>query len=83
MESIFTGLAILFGASAIGIIILYLLYRTDKKERYPIHSDITYDHVEEDIQKAIKRKKRKTANAKRKSTNTKRTTNGDKGNSLA
>jgi len=53
MESIFTGLAILFGASAIGIIILYLLYRTDKKERYPIHSDITYDHVEEDIQKAI------------------------------
>ena len=65
MENIFTGLAILFGASAIGIIILYLLYRTDKKEKDPIHSDITYDHVEEDIQKAIKRKKRKTANAKR------------------
>ena len=78
MENIFTGLAILFGASSIGIIILYVLYRTDKKERYPIHSDITYDHVEEDIQKAVKRKKRKTANAKRKSTNTKRTNNSDK-----
>ena len=78
MENIFTGLAILFGASSIGIVILYVLYRTDKKERYPVHSDITYDHVEEDIQKAIKRKKRKTANAKRKSTNTKRTNNSDK-----
>lgn len=67
MESIFTGLVILLGISSISMAVLYLMYRTEKKERYPVHSDITYDHIEEDIIKAVQRKKRKAANAKRKS----------------
>jgi len=67
MESIFTGLVILLGVSSISMAILYLMYRTEKKERYPVHSDITYDHIEEDIIKVAQRKKRKAANAKRKS----------------
>jgi len=67
MESIFTGLVILLGVSSISMAVLYLMYRTEKKERYPVHSDITYDHIEEDIVKIAQRKKRKAANAKRKS----------------
>jgi hypothetical protein len=67
MESIFTGLVILLGVSSISMAVLYLMYRTEKKERYPVHSDITYDHIEEDIIKVAQRKKRKAANAKRKS----------------
>jgi hypothetical protein len=67
MESIFTGLVILLGVSSISMAILYLMYRTEKKERYPVHSDITYDHIEEDIIKVAQRKKRKAANTKRKS----------------
>ena len=67
MENIFTGLVILLGVSSISMAVLYLMYRTEKKERYPVHSDITYDHIEEDIIKVAQRKKRKAANAKRKS----------------
>lgn len=67
MESIFTGLVILLGVSSLSMAVLYLMYRTEKKERYPVHSDITYDHIEEDIIKVAQRKKRKAANAKRKS----------------
>lgn len=67
MESIFTGLVILLGVSSISMAVLYLMYRTEKKERYPVHNDITYDHIEEDIIKVAQRKKRKAANAKRKS----------------
>lgn len=70
MESIFTGLVILLGVSSISMAVLYLMYRTEKKERYPVHSDITYDHIEEDIIKVAQRKKRKAANAKRKSVKT-------------
>lgn len=81
MESIFIGLCILFGVSAISMLILFLLFR--RKVNNMPEGNIVYDHVEEDIQKAIKRKKRKAVNAKRKSTNTKRTNNSDKGNSMA
>ena len=66
MHTIFIGLAILLGVSSVAMAILYLLYKVDKHERYPVYSDITYDHVEEDIETAIKRKKRKSTNAKRK-----------------
>lgn len=66
MEKIFIGLAILLGVSSVAMAILYLLYKVDKNEMYPTYNDITYDHIEEDIETAIKRKKRKITNAKRK-----------------
>lgn len=65
MHTIFIGLAILLGVSSVAMAILYLLYKVDKQERYPV-ADITYDHIEEDIVKLAQRKKRKAANAKRK-----------------
>lgn len=76
MENIFIGLCILFGVSAISMAVLFLFFR-GKINDMP-EGSIVYDHVEEDIQKAIKRKKRKATNAKRRSTNTKRTNNSDK-----
>lgn len=63
MENIFIGLCILFGVSAISMLILFLLSR--RKINNMPEGNIVYDHVEEDIQKAIKRKRRKAANAKR------------------
>lgn len=63
MENIFIGLCILFGVSAISMLILFLLSK--KKINDMPEGSIVYDHVEEDIQKAIKRKRRKAANAKR------------------
>lgn len=63
MENIFIGLCILFGVSAISMLILFILSR--RKINDMPEGSIVYDHVEEDIQKAIKRKRRKAANAKR------------------
>jgi uncharacterized ion transporter superfamily protein YfcC len=84
MESIFIGLCILFGVSAVSMAILFLLFR-QKVNNMP-EGSIVYDHIEEDIVKIAQRKKRKAANAKRKSTTTKRTKeskSNDKGNSMA
>lgn len=84
METIFTSLVILLGIVSVAIATIYFMYRTDKVDiKYPVHSDITYDHIEEDIVKIAQRKKRKAANAKRKSTTIKRTKSNDKGNSMA
>ena len=72
MQTIFISLVILLGLSLVGMAVFHLMFKTEKEKKYPVFSDITYDHIEEDIKNTLKRKKRKAANSKRKATNVKR-----------
>lgn len=61
MENIFTVLVVLLGISLIGWVVLYLIHKIEK----PVHFDMVYDHIEEELPKKVVKRKKSTTNVKR------------------